>query len=331
MVIENMKKYLKAFTALIILLVIAFFVFSSFNKKYALKINNENISVAEFQTYLYEQKKMFEQKGGEDIWETDFDGTSAQEVAKQNAINSLVTIKTAVNQAPKLNIYLTADEENTISLKGREYFDKMKEDTPFIELSQKEAEKIVKEGIIQNKVYDFVTRGFEMSNADFESYFNKYYEENKKDLNDVKIRYIFKSLPEDEKDSEAVFNETNKLYERILLGEDFVNIQAENSDSEEKNIVNVKDLNFSSEVEDAVYSLKQGEVSDVIYTELGFYIIKAETVVTPDMNELKDKILNIYTEEKKQEIYQAQIAKWSENISIEKNENIWNSITIEDI
>lgn len=328
---EIMKKYLKAVAIIIMLLIIAFCVFSSFNKNYALKINNESISVAEFQTYLFEQKKIFEQKGEEDIWETDFDGVEAQEVAKQNAVNSMILVKTAVNQAPKLGISLTDEEENGIKQKVEEYIQKMKNETPSIELNIKDAQKIVEEGIIQNKVYDFVTQGFEMSDADFESYFNEYCEANKKELNDVKIRYIFKGVSENEENSEAVFIETNKIYERILLGEDFVKIQNEFSEADEKGVVDIKDINLGSEVEDMAYSMKQGEVSEVIYTEVGFYIIKAEAVVTGDIEKLKNEVLQIYIEQKKQEIYQNQLGKWAENVLIEKNENIWNSISIEDI
>ncbi len=326
-----MKKYLKALLFAIIILLAAFFVFSFFNRDYALKVDNERISLAEFETYLYEQKIIFEQKGGEDIWETDFDGIGAEEVAKQNAINSIIMVKTALRHAPELGITLSDEEEKELKQKGEQYLNKMKKDAPKIDLSLKQAEKIIKESVIQNKVYDFLTNGFEISDADFESYFNKYYEENKKELNDVKIRYIFKKISQSDDNSEAVFNEVNDIYEKVLLGEDFSQLQNKYSDDDQKDVVDVKNSTISPEALEASYNLSQGEVSEIIYTKSGFYIIKAQEVLTPDMKKLKEDVLQTYIKEKKQEIYNEQIKKWSENTSVSKNENVWNLIKIKEI
>lgn len=332
-----MKKYLSIIIAtIVILLILAFTVIGnykmltelfSFGGSYAVKINGEAVSVNEFKTYLYEQKKEFEKTGGEDIWETDFDGVSAQEVAKQNAVNSLVLVKTAVSQAPSLNITLSEEENKSLDEKAKQYQEKMKKET-HIELSTAEAKKIVRESIIQAKVYDYVTKGFEMSDADFESYFNEYYENNKKDLNTVKVRYIFKSIGNEE-NSENITNEANALYERALLGEDFAKLQKENSDSKDTEVYDVKSLNLGSEFEEAAYNLKQGEISEVIYTEQGFYIIKAESITAPNIDELKAEVRNSYEAQKKQDIYQAQLSKWSENVDIDKNDKVCNEIDIE--
>lgn len=335
-----MKKYFSIILAtVVVLIIIIITMVSNFkmfkelfgsNSGYAVKINNEVVGVNEFKTYLYEQKKEFEKTGGEDIWETDFDGVSAQEVAKQNAINSLVLVKTAVSQAPELKLFLNEEENNSLKEKAKQYQEKLKNETK-IELSFSEAEKIVKEGILQAKVYEYVTKGFEMSESDFEAYFNEYYENNKKELNTVKVRYIFKSIPENAENSEAITNEANTLYERALMGEDFSKLQAESSDSKDKDIYDVKSLNFGSEFEESAYSLKQGEISDVVYTEQGFYIIKAESVILPDMEELKKEIRQSYEELKKQEIYQAQLNKWAETVVIEKNDKTCNEINIEEL
>ena len=48
---------------------------------YVAEIGNTKIRRGEFMVYLIEQKKNFEEQGGSDIWEADFDGVSAIEVA----------------------------------------------------------------------------------------------------------------------------------------------------------------------------------------------------------------------------------------------------------
>ena len=66
-------------------------------------VNDEAVSVEEFNIYLYETQKSFEQLGGTDIWETDFDGRKAESVAKDNTFNTVVMVKIAAQKAVKRN------------------------------------------------------------------------------------------------------------------------------------------------------------------------------------------------------------------------------------
>ena len=64
----------------------------------------------EFLLYLYEQENIFEDIGGIDIWDTNFDGIPARDVAKNNAVNSIIVLKTSVYQAKNLNIALNNND-----------------------------------------------------------------------------------------------------------------------------------------------------------------------------------------------------------------------------
>ena len=68
---------------------------------YVVSIDGSQVSVNEYMIYLRETVKSFEAIGGEDIWETDFDGRNAFDVARENAMNSLVMVKLSVAQAVK--------------------------------------------------------------------------------------------------------------------------------------------------------------------------------------------------------------------------------------
>ena len=81
---------------------------------YVAEIGGTKISRGEFMVYLIEQKKNFEEQGGSDIWGADFDGVSAIEVAKQNALDSITMVKSAVKQTDSLGIKL---DEKDIKLK----------------------------------------------------------------------------------------------------------------------------------------------------------------------------------------------------------------------
>jgi len=313
-----MKKIITAFFCFVFI-ILGFISYYYINNNYALKIDKEKISANEYKIYLYEQIKIFKEKGGEDIWETDFDGVSAEDVAKQNAINSIVLVKTAVKQSKELNININNNDINNIKKESDSLFNELNSNIKNNNISKKEVENVITESYIQKKVYQFVTDGFVTSNADFEAYFNNYYEENKKQLNKVDIRYIFISA-----DDENAEQEIEQIYEKILLGESFEQLQSTYSQGE-NNILNVNNL-LDTAVEDAAYSLNENEVSNIIRTNDGFYIIKVIKVDTPDLDTLRKDVEKYYIQKKKQEIYQNQSNSWSSNINIEKNEKLINSI-----
>ena len=109
----------------------------SFSNDYVIKIGNDKISRGEYLVYLMEQKKSFEQQGGTDIWEADFDGVSAEEVAKQNAVNTIVMVKTAVKQTKELGITLTEDDKKGIEAQTTELLNDFKpEDLKNLDLNK---------------------------------------------------------------------------------------------------------------------------------------------------------------------------------------------------
>ncbi len=58
------------------------------------------ISKSEYILYLYEATRDFNEIGGNDIWETDFDGQSAENVVKKKrAFITMVHVKVTVDKS----------------------------------------------------------------------------------------------------------------------------------------------------------------------------------------------------------------------------------------
>ena len=64
-----------------------------------IKIDGKSVSRMEYLIYLKETVQNYELIGGDDIWDTDFDGRTAEDVAKESAFNSLVAVKIAIEKA----------------------------------------------------------------------------------------------------------------------------------------------------------------------------------------------------------------------------------------
>ncbi len=77
---------------------------------YVAKIGKYKVSAGEYVIYLHEQKKLFEEIGGADIWKSDFDGELPENVAKQNALNSIALVKTVCANAYRFSVALNEEE-----------------------------------------------------------------------------------------------------------------------------------------------------------------------------------------------------------------------------
>lgn len=307
--------------------------FDFFDNNYVFKINDMKISPSEYKVYLYEQEKFFEEEGGTDIWETDFDGVPAEDVAKQNAINSIVAVKSALTQADKLNITLSEEEQKIVKADADKFYSELgAELVDKFDVTPDDIYKIIEEGQIQKKVFDYTTNGFEISDAEFNSYFNDYYNTNKSDLTEVKIKYIFKAFNKDKSNFQSGFEEMQKIHSLLESGSNFDSLMKKYSESSEKEEVDMKKGKFEDAVETAVYAIdKENSITDVITTETGFYIVKVLKITTPNISELKETVKNDYVQKKKQELYQSQSEKWSLGLSIEKNDEVFSAITINSI
>lgn len=291
--------------------------------EYVLKIDDVKIGINEYMVYLYEQEKLFESSGGQDIWETELDGTAARDYAKQNAVNTIKLVKVAVNKADELGIGITKEEEINAFKEGSKLYEEIKKNKPELNISEEEVSDITKEWYIQKSVFEYVTDGFEISDADFTAYFDDYYNKNKSELNDVDIKYIFI-----EGTNNKSYEKAYSVYEKILTGSDFDYILNKYSDGKNET-VNLENGNFEPEVKQAGYDLtEEGQLSYIVKTASGYYILKSVKIETPDMDKLKEKFLNSYIQEKKQDIYQKQTAAWAQNVKVEKNDKVYNDIKV---
>jgi len=302
---------------------------SSSVSDYALTIDGNRISRGEYMVYLHEQKKSFEERGGVDIWEADFDGTSAEEVAKQNAINSLTLVKAAVAQADGLNVELDDEDRSEIAAESSELYNDIGQDkAENMGVTEEDINGIVEESHIQQKVYDLVTEGVEINEADFEAYFQEHYNSEISRYNDIMIKQIY--FPSDTEDSTVHYDEAVAAMGEINAGVDFDEVQEKYSQSESKDPYLLEDGMYDDVIEDELYHLPEGGVSGVLEGADGYYIFKVVSIDAADMDAVREGLRAEYVREKKMEIYQAQNEQWQSGMTVEKNDVVYNEISIMD-
>ncbi|WP_456464872.1 peptidylprolyl isomerase [Persephonella sp.] len=112
----------------------------------------------------------------------------------------------------------------------------------------------------------------------------EYYEKNKykfKEPPSLKVRYIYiKVDPSKPKGRQIAKERAEKAYKEIKEGKDFGDVAYRYSDDLSRikggELGFVHKGRFEKTVEDVIYKLKPGQISDIIETDLGFHIVKVE-------------------------------------------------------
>lgn len=149
------------------------------NEDCVFTVNDESVTEEEFKIYMYETQKSFEQLGGSDIWDTDFDGRTAESVAKENTFNTVVMVKIAAQKAKNEDIDL--DDEAK---------EKLKEDADSMYNGYSDSiknkvgadEQLYYNVLYENKLYSLIYEDTVKNYTVNEDEFQRYYSENKDDL-----------------------------------------------------------------------------------------------------------------------------------------------------
>ena len=292
---------------------------------YVAEIGNTKISRGEFMVYLIEQKKNFEEQGGSDIWEADFDGVSAIEVAKQNALDSITMVKSAVKQTDSLGIKLDEKDISDIDNQTKSLMSEFSsEELTELSLDYDKIHSILEESALQSKVYDYVTSNYVVNSDEMNKYIEEYKKKNAGEFNTYTVQELF--VQGDVEGSNQNYTKAQDAYNKIKNGADFSSVAKEISPDLDTNSKTL-DINlYGEDVLQAIYKTAKGNVTFISATD-GYYLFKVNDITPTDNADKIKELENQYTESKKQQIYQAQITQWSGNTSVKKNEDVWNSIT----
>ena len=292
---------------------------------YVAEIGGTKISRGEFMVYLIEQKKNFEEQGGSDIWGADFDGVSAIEVAKQNALDSITMVKSAVKQTDSLGIKLDEKDISDVDNQTKNLMSEFSsEELNELSLDYDKIHSILEESALQGKVYNYVTSNYVVNSDEMSKYIEEYKKKNAGEFNTYTVQELF--VQGDAEGSTQNYTKAQEAYNKIKNGADFSTVAMEVSPDLATSSKTL-DINlYGEDVLQAIYKTAKGNVTFISATD-GYYIFKVNDIAPTDNADKIKELENQYTESKKQQIYQAQIKQWSGNTSVKKNEDVWNSIT----
>jgi peptidyl-prolyl cis-trans isomerase C len=186
------------------------------------------------------------------------------------------------------------------------------EDEKVAEQIKKSTEQILVQALIQKDILDKVL----VSDEEVE----KYYETNKDNFTEKEQVHLFNILVKTEEEAQAIL-------EQLKAGEDFSEIAKTKSTG--PSAAQGGDMELISkgstipEIDEAVFALNIGELTDIIKSDYGFHILKVtekkpESIKT--LEEVKDEIMQTLLPEKQKDAFDNLLTELKSKVEIEIND-----------
>jgi parvulin-like peptidyl-prolyl isomerase len=289
--------------------------------KVAAKINSEiiTLSVVEEKTELLRNK--YERSSSVSI--------SQQELLSE-ALNMIIEEKLQAQEGEKRGMVV---DEASIDAALKNISDKNGlEEGQLEEMLEREGKTLssfrnhIRDQIMVSKVSRFeMSNRVKVSDKEINNYYSSHQKEFWKD-SQIRARHILFIVEPgaSEKNRREKLDQAKKTLNKIREGGDFINIAREYSEDVSAN--NGGDLGFITrgkmvaEFEEAAFSIKERQVSDIVKTEYGYHIIKVEEILagkTLTLEESEDRIAKILSAQKYKQGYKDWMSELKKSAFIE--------------
>ena len=302
-------------------------------------VNGSGIIVGNYEKVLGLNKQSMEAYYGNTIWDQEIEeGVKYKDKFKEMILDQMIYTEVIYEAAKKENLLPTEEEVN----KSIEEFNTSIKDTDAYKKQLKELgidDNFLKYQFERNLASDNYKEKFNKDNAVTNDEMKKYYDENKDDFYIEQVgasHIIIKRIEdEDKKLSDEKKAEAKKKAEEVLAkakaGEDFSELAKEYS-QDTVSAKNGGDLGFFKKgemvkpFEEAAFSMKVGEISDLVESDFGYHIIKVTD--KEDRQKTFDEVKETIRKTLQDEKCDAQVEKLKEEAKVEKNEEILEKVNI---
>lgn len=294
---------------------------TGFDKNEIFRIENMSCSLPEVMVFLTNTQNQYESVYGKEIWNTDLDGMTLEESVKETVIAQLAQIKTMNLLAQQHGVTLDSEEKEKAVNASGEYFSSLNQtEIDSMQITRKDVENLYFEYALADKVYEYIIKDINPEISDDEA-------------RTITVQYIlFKTCIVDGTGQRIEYSEKEK--QEILKKAEEVLKQAREEDSNfEKLMQEYSDdengtYSFGKGeteelFEEAAFNLETGEISDIVETSYGYYIIRCiNTFNREETDANKVKIV----EKRKEEVFGQEYEAFVVSLTKDLNEDLWETV-----
>ena len=238
-----------------------------------LRIGDTQVDAREGLVYLNAAKEDYEQYYGSDIWEyvVDAQGNTIAAVLKEQVLEQITYIKVVCEKAGEMGTVLSAEELERVEAQVVEYMKKL-EGSPLLThgVNADIIRRIYSDNLLARKTFEEATLKVNTDIPDEEARQRSFYtlaiRNHKVDASGEKVAYKGEDLT-------ALKERMSKLREEALTKEDFYTWAASITDDASTLKLSGGAGDFPEELEEALFALSTGELSEVIETTDYMYLV----------------------------------------------------------
>ena len=286
------------------------------------RINTLSCSRSEMNIYLTNMANAYEATFGEQIWTTSAGNTTIEDAFKETVLAKVTRIKVLNLMAKEEKISLSGDEKKSLKKAAKAYMKTLsKNEKTELGADEDLVFQMYSEYALAEKVYNSIVDevNFEISDDDARS---------------ITVEQIFiKTYHEDTHGRLTDYSDAAKaeakeralaIREKAVTESDFESLCALYNEEDESTHT-YRRGEMPETYENVAFALEEGEISYVITTDDGYYIVKCiSTYERKATNENKEAIIN----EAKRKAFEEKYNEFLPNVIANINEKEWENIKI---
>ena len=298
---------------------------SGFARNEVFKIESMSGTLPEIMVYLVNMQEQYESVYGKEIWQRDLNGTTLAESVKDTVLANLAQVKAMNLLAQKHNVTLDEMEKQFAKEAAKEYYESLNEtEIAVMQVDEEILTQMYEEYALANKVYEYIIKDINPEISDDEA-------------RTITVDYILiKTYMTDGTGAKIEYSEEDRDEARALAEDILRQAKEEGSDFKElvlkysegdKGTYSFGKGETEEGFEQAAFNLATGEISNLVETPSGFYIVKCLSTFDKDQTSAnKVKIV----EEKREEVFGEEYDAFAQGLTRDINQKLWESVSLVD-
>ena len=312
---------------------------SANSKKLAVTVGDSKIYLDEMMYYIFMNEYQLDQYDqmylaymGTSYWDMEYsEGVTMREFAKTSTMDMAVQYEILYNEAKKAGFELTKEEKDSIPTNADQFMETITEEQlKKTGLSKDTVEDILEKLMVTSKYIQDTIDKFDIDDEGIKATVNK---DELRQYNTEALFVATSTMDEQGKTKEFTKKEkaeAKKKLESVLkkakAGDDFEKIveKKEEIQNQENNFV-VGQGAVSEEYEKLAKGLKNDEITDIVETADGYYIIK---MIDNNSDEAYEAQVAQMIDEEEQKQFEAEYEKIKKNYKVTINDEVWDEIVM---
>lgn len=287
-----------------------------------LKIDGENITRSEYMVYLYTATQNFLSAAGEEVWNMDFDGQTADELLEERTISTLQSVIAAKAYAEENGIALTEEQKAAAKTAADDFIAGVApEDLEKMGIDAEGMYPLMEKSYLYSLVYDTIAAECEVEPEEME----RYYEENREQLRAEYTTLRLNSILMDsaERAEEAA--------ERARAGEDFGTLFEEyDVDDTAKGTENGGEITLEQGYLRTVFDVREewepGDIVGPVPINGRFFLFEVLEREVPSDETVRANAEQAYRDAVREEYVESAMDRAAALQTVEKVEGAWDSL-----